>query len=157
MAKKEIEPITVESLADIRKIIAPFLEAAEAKGETIEIRTEINWTDEKHQTRQGWTSMKTQDQNSYQILIEGFDLIKTRMEMMHKATQLADATDEDDELLPERIKWSLLDIDKQYFSIDTFIKNSLGGKRKGLRIRWEVPEGAYEFDPYTKKLFEVTE
>jgi hypothetical protein len=159
MAKnREIDPVSVVSLVDIRKVISPFLEEdSGVKREAVEIRTEIKWTDEDQKRRVDWSSVSSEDMTSSQILMEGFNLIKARMEMLHKANELAETSDEDDELLPERIRWSLLDIDKQYFSIDSFIKNRLGGRRKGLRIRWEVSEGVYEFDPYTKKLFEVTE
>ena len=49
------------------------------------------------------------------------------------------------------------DIDKIKFNVDNLIERRLGGKRNGLKIRWRVPEGIYEFDPRDRKLYEVSD
>ena len=156
MAKDhEIKPVVINTLSDIKGIIAPLLEAESSK--PIEIRVEMEWTNEKGKRGKGWSSAKSADMSSHEVLLGGFNEIKTRIEMMEKAKVFDEVRDEDDDLLPERIRWGLIDVDNQFFSVDTFVKNRLGGKRKGLRIRWEIEEGIFEFDPYTHKLFQVDE
>lgn len=152
----EVDPVVVNTLSEIRKVIEPFMEGE--KGKTVEVKTEITWTDDRDNKRKtGWSSVTSGDMTAYQVLMEGFNLVKTRLAVAEKAKELSEVEDEDDDLLPEKIKWILLDIDAQYFSVDGFIKSRLGGFRKGLRIRWEIEEGIFEFDPYARKLFQVDE
>lgn len=43
-----------------------------------------------------------------------------------------------------------------YMWVDTLIERRLDGKRSNLRIVWTLPEGRFEFDPWTKKLEQVS-
>jgi hypothetical protein len=41
---------------------------------------------------------------------------------------------------------------QRYSWVDTFIKQRLDAKRDGLKVVWSLPEGEFEFDPWTKDL-----
>jgi len=66
-------------------------------------------------------------------LLEGFELVKKRKLFNEK-------TD------------SGLDVDQMHFWVDDLIKQRMGGKRKGMTVVWELPEGKFQFEPLTKKL-----
>jgi hypothetical protein len=70
------------------------------------------------------------------MLIEGFNKLKKRVEAQAK---LKEGT-------PSPIR-----IDGHMW-LDDLIKRRLGGQRDGLRIKWELPDGTYYFDPFTSKL-----
>ena len=66
-------------------------------------------------------------------LLEGFELVKKRRTFNEKVD-------------------SGLDVDKMFIWVDAMIKQRLDGKREGLRVVWNIPEGKFEFDPWTKQL-----
>jgi hypothetical protein len=82
------------------------------------------------------------DSSPRTILLNGLDIIKKRMEMEEK-------------LVGHDTNLRAWDVDNLRFSVDSIITKRLGGTRKGLRIRWKIREGVYEYDPYSNKLYEV--
>ena len=42
-------------------------------------------------------------------------------------------------------------------SVDLLIESRMGGKRHGDKIRWNVEEGTFQFDPYSGDLRKVEE
>lgn len=76
---------------------------------------------------------------SYQeMLIEGFDIVKKRLEAMAKPRET--------ELNIEPVN-----IDGRMW-LDDLITRRLGGTRDGLRVKWDITEGVFYFDPYTGTL-----
>ena len=73
-----------------------------------------------------------------EMLIEGFDIIKRRLEILEKPR--------DTELNVEPIN-----IDGHMW-LDDLIERRLGGVRDGLRVRWDITDGTFYFDPYSKRL-----
>ena len=154
MTNKKIErQITVRTLEDIQSAIIPFVK--EKKGSDIELTAEMSWTDDKGNRQKGIVSAKNRDLTTKQILIEGFELVKKRMDLAAKMKEQSEMDDEDDDLLPDRFRWELFDPDSQVMHVDKLIKQELDGKRKGLRIRWDLEDGIFEWDPFTGKLFKV--
>lgn len=134
MTKPEIKKVVCETLEDLQKIIKPYLR--EVKTSKKAITTEI--AGEMVVGEDGGSSAQ-------EVLTEGFQLIKRRLDVFEKLKN---------EGLDSRVPL-ICDIEKTRFNVDTFIENSLGGKRVGLRIRWILREGIFEFDPLAKKMWQV--
>ena len=143
------EQKTITTLADIEKAITPYY-GMYGGLKSIELKTSMTWT-EDGKTKTQEVIAESKDLSARRVLLEGMDVVKAKIELVQASLQ---AADEDDDLMPEKIRWGIKmsDIDKQFFSVDQFIKKELGGTRRGLMIRWEVKEGAYEFNPYTGEL-----
>lgn len=153
MAKRAI--VSVRTLSDIRSALQPFLK--ESKEPQVSISTEMTWHDDDGKRQKGLVKSESRDLSLRRMLLEGFDLVKKRVELAKKAKAQSELEDDDDDLLPEKIRWGLFNIDDQYLHVDSLIRKELGGKRKGLRVRWEVVEGKFEFDPYSNDLYRVTD
>jgi len=132
--KQEIKKVICETLEDLHKIIKPYLH--DVKASKRELAAEI--AGEKVIGTDGGSSAQ-------EVLTEGFLLIKRRQEAFEKLKN---------EGLDSRVPL-ICDIHATRFNVDSFIENSLGGKRIGLRIRWVLKEGIFEFDPLIKKLWQV--
>ena len=151
--EKSRREITVRTLDDLKTVISPYLDNV-ATGST-QVSAKMEWVDDDGNSRETTATADSRDITSKRILIEGFDLVKVRMELAAKAKEQAESEEDDEDLLPERLKWGFFDLDSQYFHVDKLIKQEFDGERKGLRIRWELEEGNYEYDPYIRKLFKV--
>jgi len=134
MTRPEIKKVVCETLEDLQRIIKPYLLDIKVSKKTL--ITEI--AGEKIIGEDGGSSAQ-------EVLTEGFQLIKRRQEAFEKLKN---------EGLDSRVPL-ICDIEKTRFNVDTFIENSLGGKRIGLRIRWVLKEGIFEFDPLVKKMWQV--
>jgi hypothetical protein len=134
MIRPEVKKVVCETFEDLQKIIKPYLHDVKVSKKTL--TTEIS----------GETVIGEDGGSSAQeVLTEGFQLIKRRQDAFEKLKN---------EGLDTRVPL-ICDIEKTRFNVDTFIENSLGGKRVGLRIRWVLREGIFEFDPLTKKMWQV--
>ena len=151
--EKSRREIVVRTLDDLKAIISPYLETV-SMGST-KVSAKMEWVDDDGKSRETTATADSRDITSKRIMIEGFDLVKVRMELAAKAKEQAEQDEDDEDLLPERLKWGLFDPDSQYFHVDKLIKQEFDGKRKGLRVRWELEEGNFEYDPYIGKLFKV--
>lgn len=45
---------------------------------------------------------------------------------------------------------------QHYMWVDTLISRRLDGKRSGLVVEWNLQDGKFQYDPWTKKLEQVT-
>ena len=148
--------IIVRTLRDLKEAIIPFtIGHFKARVSDVPIKANVEYLDEGGNKRIETVSAITRDITLRRLLIEGFDLVKKRLQLAKDMKDKYEEVHEDDDLLPERIKWNLFDIDTQFLHVDTLIKQELDGKRKGLRIRWDISEGIYEFDPYECKLYRI--
>jgi hypothetical protein len=147
------KPISIKTLADIQMVIRPYL--MDQSYTDVSISTKLEWKDEESK-QSGVDNVvgKTSGMSMQRLLIEGLDTVKKRMEgqkAIEEATKCLPADN-----LPS-VSLPVWDIDKMRFNVDNLIERKLGGKRQGLRIRWCVTEGVYEFDPYARKLYKVEE
>lgn len=89
-----------------------------------------------------------QDSAISKLLVEGFEIIKRQSEYAKAAMDL------DPELFGGYMPATPTSSD--YYSwVDTLIDRRLNGKREGMIVVWNLPEGKFSFDPFTKKLDQV--
>jgi hypothetical protein len=147
-----MKPIVVSSLSDIKMVIGHLLGGKE-QSPPIKLATELTWTEEgKNQKQQ--VSVSSESTSLYDLIITGFDVIKKRIEAFQKVKAAVEKARKQDEDIPNMDVWST---DKAKFNVDYLIQRRLGAKRNGLRIRWEVSEGIFEYDIYENKLYQMEE
>jgi hypothetical protein len=148
MTEKKFEKVVVKDLIQLKMVMKPFMSA---DGKEVELTTEMTWHEDNKSIKTN-VMAKSRELSPRQVLLDGFELIKKRMDL---AEQAKNDVDDDDDLLPERIKWDLFDINSQKFHVDMFIEQRLDGKRNGLRIEWNITEGVFQYDPFENKLYKV--
>jgi hypothetical protein len=80
------------------------------------------------------------------LLIEGMDIAKRHKEYFEKVKVEIDEA-EFGGYVP-----AYPTSDKHFLWVDLLIKKRLDGKRDDLKIGWSLPEGNFEFDPWSKTL-----
>lgn len=131
MRLDEQNVVVVESSFDIKQAIKEFLPGEEKASP--EVRAKIKSGNKVYE-------LSAPTECSYRdMLLEGFEIIKKRMEARDKHKP-----DSDFDIEP-------IDIDSRMW-LDDLIERRLGGKREGLRVRWDVKDGIFYFDPFTGKL-----
>ncbi len=79
------------------------------------------------------------------LLIDGMNIAKKHQEYFQKIS--AELSDVDfGGYLPARQSGG------HFLWVDLLISKRLDGKRDGLKICWSLPEGQFEFDPWSKEL-----
>jgi len=148
MMDERLKPVEVKTLLDIKRVIAPFMKVKSP--EDVKFQAELTYIDEKTGKKQKESvNCDTIGVSMRQMLLNGFENVKIRTEALREAQELA----KEDDYVPNLDK---VDIDKiRIAGLDDMIKERLGGYRKGMRIRWDVREGTFEFDPLACKLFEI--
>jgi hypothetical protein len=123
----KVEVVQVHSLHDIRRVVSGLLAPVTAPP----VQTTMNALDPQGNTVQVKLSAPT-DCDYVALLKKGFDTLKARHEARAANPRL---------VMVDGHMW-----------LDDLIQRRLGGKRDGLRIRWDVPEGTFYFDPFSQKL-----
>jgi len=84
----------------------------------------------------------------YKTLLDGFSMIKNHREYYSASISAELNPDDYGGYLPakpsnpeDHVTW-----------LDIFIEQRLGGKRDGLSIVWDLPEGQFKLDPWSGKL-----
>jgi len=122
----------VNCLGDIKRVIQEFMPGV--KHTTLTLEAEMK--------AEGKT-FKVEGESSIdykKLLMEGFDIVKVRLEA---AKRIADSREE--------IRIQPINTDGHMW-LDSLITRRLGGRRDGLRVRWDLQDGTYFFDPYECKL-----
>lgn len=85
-------------------------------------------------------------------LLEGFEMVKNQIKYYNAS--LATQNSEDyGEFMP-----AVVPNPKDHRTwLDTFINNNMGGRRDGLTITWELPEGTYRLDPWSCELERIND
>lgn len=98
---------------------------------------------------------KSDSASLYDMLVQGFDVVKKRLEAYNKGVEelkgAIDAGQADERQL------DMFKIDTTKYDVDNLIRMKLGGKRSGMRVRWVLQEGVFELDPYTRKVYQITD
>ncbi len=76
------------------------------------------------------------------MLINGFNIVKKRLDAEQRETET-------------QLNISPLNI-KGHMWLDDLITRRLAGTRDGLRVRWDIEEGTFFFDPFVGKLSKCT-
>lgn len=80
------------------------------------------------------------------LLLEGMDLVKRQSKFAEQDISGADFGG----FMPAAPHGG-----NRYMWVDTLIDRRLNGKRAGLKVSWNLPEGKFEFDPWSKKLDKI--
>ncbi len=129
-----VEEIRITCEADIRKALKEFVNQQQESA----VNTKLS-----SRAEDGRTVMYDVKANvgcDYpSMLIKGFEMVKRRIESA------------------ERIKNKQIDAmpifsTERHLWLDDLIERRLGGRRDGLRIKWELHGVVYFYDPFLKKL-----
>ena len=154
MFEESLKPVSVNTLNEIRMVIN-YLQASKITPGSIAVKSELSWYDDKEQRNiKQQISVNSEDVSLHSLIISGLDIIKRRMEAFSKIEAAIEKAKQTNEDIPNTDIWKT---DNMKFSVDLLIERRLGGKRNSLRIRWEIPEGVFEYDPYLNKLYQMEE
>jgi hypothetical protein len=128
-----IKPIAITSLYDIRKVITPFMPHEPKKSSVTAKMTGVNG---ESGTRAVFEVSAPASCDYYSQFRRGMDSLKARSDAVAK--------------LGERAA-KVLNIDAPTM-VDNIIKTKMGGKREGLRVRWDIGPDTYYFDPFSGTL-----
>jgi hypothetical protein len=150
-ALEPMEPVSVSNLLELQEIVNHLKpdgsQDPDAKPITVS-STGTRFADENF--RGDITIPQSGDQSmTRKTLLEGFDMLKKRQETLQAMGKID--LDDFGGFYPA----SLRDITDQITWVDRFITNRLGGRREGLLVVWEIPEGKYQMDPWTCKLEKI--
>jgi hypothetical protein len=152
LLRESLQPIKVGNLSEIREMISLLI--SKRRSDDITIQTKLQWMDDnaQRQIEENVSSM-SRGTSLFDLLLDGLNVVKRHMEaVVPMRTAVEEAEKDDPEVRCNIINW---DIDQMRFNVDDLIQRRLGGKRYGLRIRWTIQEGVFEFDVFSKKLFKV--
>jgi hypothetical protein len=150
--KEESKPVVVQCLDDLKRVVVPLIQD-QTDDDPVSFDCKIAWSsdDERGEdTIRGFSK----DSSLYRMLIDGFEAVKKQIQVQKRVEELKRDLEEMGEDLPN-YHAEVWDAENLTFNVDALIMRRLGGRRKGLRVRWDLHEGSYEFDPFTRKLFEV--
>jgi hypothetical protein len=88
---------------------------------------------------------------AHKLLSDGFKMVKRQLEFGQAAQVFNDDVDSFGGFLPTPAPSN----DKHVTWLDNFIRTSLGGRREGMHVVWDLPEGRYRMDPATYQLEKV--
>ncbi|MDP1712572.1 MAG: hypothetical protein Q8K86_08955 [Candidatus Nanopelagicaceae bacterium] len=136
--------VNVRSLADIKRVINNF--RSKSYGDAT-VSTEVEYRDGSQNIKEK-VSVQVKSPTPGALLLEGLSIVKKGMDYQQMCREVYKENDD--------ILFIDTEIDSMAFWVDALIKNRLGGKRTGLKIRWSVPDGDFEWDP-TEDKFEKLE
>jgi hypothetical protein len=148
---REIERVRVHSLPELKKLINRLKPVAAEEVSPIVIDTKkVGIADESYDGNVVIPQSGGQS-TVRQTLIDGFTMVKNHLEY-HNASLASQSAVEDFGGFPpavapnpsEHMTW-----------LDTFIDRNMGGRREGLHIVWNIPEGKFRYDPWSSKLEKV--
>ena len=147
-------PTKIENLSQLQEMLAIIMDASSQK--QVKVSAEMKWMNQQNNKMESKVvSGVSKDSSLFGLLVDGMDVVKKRYESIVRIGEAIKKAKETDESLS--VNMTTWDINKVKFNVDNLIEKKLGGKRNGLRIKWKVTEGIYEFDPYVRKLFKVEE
>ncbi len=145
------KPVVCTTLQDIWKVVQIFQKVIPKN--VVEISCDLPWNDpETKKSGVDKVIGTTVDSSMRQLLIDGLDVVKKRLESQNKLKEQIEQASKDDEFPISLTAW---DVDSMRFHVDSLIERKLGGKRRGLVIYWKIEEGEFEFEPYQGKLYKV--
>jgi hypothetical protein len=148
------KPVVVNTLDEVKVIISEMLNRKDTN-QSVSVKANLKWTEESAQKTSEITTI-SEDVSLFKLLVDGMEHVKKWMELLDTTRKATQKVNEEEGDIPPHVL-QVWNIDRMKFNVDSLIKNRLGGIRNGLRVRWEIQEGIFEFDPFTTKFFEVTD
>ena len=144
--KSILDPVIVKNVNDIKRVIAEFDPNKNANHSPLPLSAVMEAENEGGKKVQYNVSATTRSKSKRELLLEGFDLIKTRVE---KGIEIQNST-QDFEVNGKTFKPAKLQNNIDGVSwIDPLIKQWTGGARKELLIAWDIGDGyEYRYDIY---------
>lgn len=152
LLKEVSKPVEINSLQEIKQLISIVMQSDSNNSEII-LDTKLEWVDDEGNRQEGKITAKTKDLSIYKLLIDGLDVVKNYMQSVDTIKKAVEKVEDKDDI-PANIL-AVWNIERMHFNVDSFIEKKFGGKRSGLRIRWNLKDGIYEWDPYMMKLYKV--
>lgn len=150
MSPESLKPVEIYNVNDIQAVIAQLSPSNNFTASAIPIETMLEAAEDGKKVTYKVTS-ETKSKSKRDILIEGLDLIKRRMES---------PVEEDVEVLEingKTMKPAAMRSNVEGLSwVDPLIKQWTGGVRKGTLITWDIKDGfEYRYEIHTHRLTRV--
>ena len=124
--------VLITSLNDIREVVGDFMPGKEDMPTKISAEFMID-------SKKVVAVSSVEGISPRESLVEGFSILKKRMDVVKHLEEGA--------LSPVCVEGHMW--------LDDLIRYRMGGKRDGLKVRWDLSDGSYKFDPFTGKLTKV--
>lgn len=147
-----LKPPVVRTFDDIKRLVAELEPSRNPKQAPIPLSTTMTASeDNKNVTYQ--VSASTKSKSKRDILVEGLDIIKARMDSAGQIAELQEAIEVNGvPMRPAQLGYSIAGTSW----VDPLIKQWLGGYRDGTLICWKLSDGyIYRYDIYEHKLKRV--
>lgn len=148
-----LKPVEVHTVEDIKRLVAQLDPKKNPTQRTIPIGTIVSAQDETTGTEQRYrVSAPTKSKSKRDMLIEGLDIIRNRIESEDKYADTASV-----EVNGKTMKFAAVgagSLGKTW--VDPLISQWLGGYRDGVHICWNLDDGyIYKYDIYEHKLTRI--
>ena len=143
-----LNPVEVHSIEDIKRLVAQLDPSANPRHSMVPIGATLTAQDNSGKSQTYSVSAPTRSKNKREMLIEGFDIIKTRIEAEQTTNTL------EVEVNGVAMKTPTLGTSSRSRTwIDPLIAQWLGGYRDGIYICWNLNDGfIYKYNIYEHKL-----
>lgn len=147
-----LEAVVANTIDDIKYIVRQFDPVINKQSENIDVTAGMSIQKDGKDVAYK-VSVPSRSKTKREILIEGIDLIK-RMQNARIESQK-----QEDQILTingKTVKPATFRPAEESSSwVDPLIKQWTGGYRHGTKIRWNIPEGTIQYDPYEHKLTRI--
>ena len=149
--REEFKPIRVHNLPELKKLVKRLQPGPDDKASPIIIDTK-----KARMADDTYSGMVTIPQSGGQstvrrTLLDGFEMLKQSQKRYEESLATQNMEEEYGGFLPAVVP----NPTEHHTWVDTFIDRNMGGKREGLYIVWNLPEGKFRMDPWTCKLEKV--
>lgn len=148
--KDASQPVVISTLVELRALLANF-RGGPTQG--VDLKTAVTWTNDKGKQQTATVAARSGGGSLRDALLDGLSKVKLRVEANEQMQQALKNAKESGQL--DDCTMQVWNVDLLRFNVDQLIELRMGGKRRGLRIRWELQEGIFEFDPFQDKLYGV--
>jgi hypothetical protein len=147
LSKSILDPTVVYSVRDIKRVVAELDPKKNPESHDIEITTQMEVDGDTYEVRANTRSRTKRD-----MLIEGLNVIKRRVESADELLQSGDAVEIDGvNMRPIPIGSGV----EGRSWVDPLISQWTGGFRVGIHICWDLDEYRYKYDVFEHKLTRI--
>jgi hypothetical protein len=152
-SQNKSEPSKVTSLYELKKLVDRLKPGAVEESKSIIIDAKSLSLPKDDQYKEGPVVIPQSGGQSTlrKTLLDGFEMIKNHNVYFKASVASLDLDDEYGGYPP-----AIAPNPENYDTwVDRFIRNNLGGRREGLFIVWDFPDGTWKLDPWTCELEKV--
>lgn len=150
LSPESLKPVEIRSLNDIQGVLAQLNPTNNTPAAPIPIETQLEVDEDGKKVRYK-VSATTKSKSKRDILIEGFDLIKKRIDATYQE-QAEELEINGKTMRPATMRSNVDGISW----VDPLIKQWTGGTRKGVLITWDIQDGhEYRYEIYSHRLTKI--